>query len=158
MYAVYILECADKTLYAGSTNDLKKRLYDLKGVCLLVEDEAHRCMKNYDYNYVAQIYKKDAEHQRILGLTASPGSDRKKIEEICKNLSIEALELRTRDSEDVKDYLQERKLNIEEVAFPPEFEEVRQVLKRIHDNYIDELKLRKLLFEFPSKINLSGND
>ena len=26
MYAVYILECADKTLYAGSTNDLKKRL------------------------------------------------------------------------------------------------------------------------------------
>ncbi|MEK7612275.1 MAG: GIY-YIG nuclease family protein [Patescibacteria group bacterium] len=26
MYSVYILECADKTLYIGSTNDLKKRL------------------------------------------------------------------------------------------------------------------------------------
>ena len=26
-YFVYILECADKTLYVGSTNDLKKRLY-----------------------------------------------------------------------------------------------------------------------------------
>lgn len=25
-YFVYILECADKTLYIGSTNDLKKRL------------------------------------------------------------------------------------------------------------------------------------
>jgi putative endonuclease len=25
-YFVYILECADKTLYVGSTNDLKKRL------------------------------------------------------------------------------------------------------------------------------------
>jgi len=24
---VYILECADKTLYVGSTNDLKKRLH-----------------------------------------------------------------------------------------------------------------------------------
>jgi len=24
---VYILECADKTLYVGSTNDLEKRLY-----------------------------------------------------------------------------------------------------------------------------------
>jgi putative endonuclease len=24
---VYILECADKTLYIGSTNDLEKRLY-----------------------------------------------------------------------------------------------------------------------------------
>ncbi len=27
MYFVYILECADKTLYVGSTNDLGKRLY-----------------------------------------------------------------------------------------------------------------------------------
>ncbi len=26
-YFVYILECADKTLYVGSTNDLEKRLY-----------------------------------------------------------------------------------------------------------------------------------
>ncbi|MDD4989231.1 MAG: GIY-YIG nuclease family protein [Candidatus Pacebacteria bacterium] len=26
-YYVYILECADKTLYVGSTNDLKKRLH-----------------------------------------------------------------------------------------------------------------------------------
>jgi putative endonuclease len=27
MYFVYILECADKTLYVGSTNDLEKRLH-----------------------------------------------------------------------------------------------------------------------------------
>ena len=26
MYKVYILECADKTLYVGSTSDLKRRL------------------------------------------------------------------------------------------------------------------------------------
>ena len=26
-YFVYILECADQTLYIGSTNDLKKRLH-----------------------------------------------------------------------------------------------------------------------------------
>jgi putative endonuclease len=26
-YFVYILECSDKTLYIGSTNDLEKRLY-----------------------------------------------------------------------------------------------------------------------------------
>lgn len=26
-YFVYMLECADGTLYAGSTNDLEKRLY-----------------------------------------------------------------------------------------------------------------------------------
>ncbi len=27
MFFVYILECADKTLYVGSTNDLEKRLH-----------------------------------------------------------------------------------------------------------------------------------
>ncbi len=27
LYFVYILECADKTLYIGSTNDLEKRLH-----------------------------------------------------------------------------------------------------------------------------------
>jgi putative endonuclease len=27
MFHVYILECADETLYVGSTNDLDKRLY-----------------------------------------------------------------------------------------------------------------------------------
>lgn len=27
MYFVYILECADKTLYVGSTNDIEKRLH-----------------------------------------------------------------------------------------------------------------------------------
>lgn len=27
MHFVYIVECADKTLYVGSTNDIKKRLH-----------------------------------------------------------------------------------------------------------------------------------
>src|SRR3989338_7267791 len=70
-------------------NDLKNNLYDLSGVCLLVEDEAHRCLKNYDYNFVAQKYKQQSKNPRILGLTASPGSEFSKVQEICKNLSIE---------------------------------------------------------------------
>jgi len=88
-------------------NDLRKNLYDLKDVCLLVEDEAHRCIKSYDYNYISQKYQEQSIHPRILGLTASPGSEAHRIKEICRNLSIEEVELRTRDSEDVKPYLQQ---------------------------------------------------
>jgi len=44
-------------------NDLKNKLYDLQNVCLLIEDEAHRCVKNYDYNYVAQISKNNQNIQ-----------------------------------------------------------------------------------------------
>lgn len=32
MYFVYILECADNTLYIGSTNNLEKRLHEHNGL------------------------------------------------------------------------------------------------------------------------------
>src|SRR3989344_4888284 len=88
-------------------NDISKGLYNLEEVCLLIEDEAHRCFRNYSYNYVAKQYMETSKHPRILGLTASPGSEAQKIKEICKNLSIEEVELRTRESPDVSFYLQE---------------------------------------------------
>ncbi len=135
-------------------NDLRNKLYNLNEVCLLIEDEAHRCIKNYDYNYVSQEYQKHAHHPRIIGLTASPGSTPSKIKEICRNLSVEAVELRTRESEDVKEYLQELKFEKIMIDFPAELEEIRQALLVIFNIYVEELKKRRVLFEYPSKINL----
>jgi len=135
-------------------NDLKNKLYDLRNVCLLIEDEAHRCIKNYDYNYVAHEYIEQSPHARVIGLTASPGSDSNRIKEICKNLSIEEVELKTRDSEDVKEYLQELKFEKRLIDFPEEFDKIRSLLKKIFNSYIEELKNRKVLFEQPSKIKL----
>ncbi len=135
-------------------NDLRKGLYDLKDVCLLIEDEAHRCLKNYDYNFIAKRYKSEGENKRIVGLTASPGSDSAKIKQICENLSIEEVELRTRDSPDVKPYLQELTFEKVSVDLPPEFEEMRQVLKNLFDKYIEELKTRNVLYGPVSKIAL----
>ena len=109
-------------------NDLKNELYDLKGVSLLIEDEAHRCVKNYSYTYVAKKYIEQALNQRILGLTASPGADKKSIELICKNLSIEAVEIRTRESEDVKEYLQDINYKTIKIEFPQKFQEIRTLL------------------------------
>jgi Fanconi anemia group M protein len=135
-------------------NDLRKNLYTLKDVCLLIEDEAHRCVKNYDYNYVAQRYKNQSLHPRILGLTASPGSEKNKIKEICRNLSIEEVELRTRESEDVKEYLQEMEFEKVAVDFPPEFEEIKQVFSDVFNRYVEELKIRKVLFGPATKTGL----
>ncbi len=135
-------------------NDLKNRLYNLENVCLLIEDEAHRCIKNYDYNYVAHQYIKQAKHSRIIGLTASPGSDAAKIKEICRNLSIEEVELKTRDSADIKEYLQELKFEKRLIDFPEELNQIRILLRRLFNSYADELRNRKVLFEQPSKIKL----
>lgn len=132
-------------------NDLKNNLYDLSEVCLLVEDEAHRCIKNYDYNYVAQKYKQQATHQRILGMTASPGSKEDKIKEICKNLSIEEVELRSREHEEVKPYIKELTFEKIYVTLPEQFEKIKNALRSLFLEYTEELKARKFLWEAPSK-------
>ncbi|MCH7850491.1 MAG: DEAD/DEAH box helicase [Nanoarchaeota archaeon] len=142
------------------SNDLKKNLYDLSEVSLLIVDECHRCVKNYAYNLVANRYKENAIHRRIIGLTASPGSDSKTITDVMENLGIEVVEIRTRDSVDVKPYLQ--KLDFEKiyVDFPPKFEEIRILLNGIYDEKVNELKNRRVLFGFASKtmlLKVQGN-
>jgi Fanconi anemia group M protein len=135
-------------------NDIKNGLYDLSEVCLLIQDEVHRCVKNYDYNYIAQKYKAQSTNQRLLGLTASPGSEASRIKEICNNLSIEAVELRTRESPDVKPYLQELSIEKQIVELPEEFVKMRSALTKLFQGYIDELKNRRVLWTQPSKTEL----
>ncbi len=135
-------------------NDLRGQLYDLNSVALLIFDEAHRCLKNYDYTYIAKKYKEQAQNQLILGLTASPGSDKEKVKQICGHLAVSKVELRSRDSSDVKQYLQDREFQKHEVPFPQEFIELRILLKRIFDSKVEQLKNRNLLFGPANKITL----
>lgn len=135
-------------------NDLKNNLYDLSDTALLIIDECHRCLKNYAYTYVVEKYKEQAKQQRILGLTASPGADKKTIEQIAKNLGIEAIEVRTRESEDVSPYIQKLKFEIIKLDFPGELKEIRDLLKELYDKKVEELRNRKLLFQPATKKNI----
>jgi Fanconi anemia group M protein len=136
------------------SNDLEKRLYSLEEVCLLIVDECHRCLKNYSYNKIAQKYKGQAHNPRVLGLTASPGSDKKTIAAVCENLGIEAVEIRTRESSDVKPYLQELEFERIDVDFPSEFEEIKVLMNEILNDKIQELKNLKVIFGYASKTML----
>ncbi len=130
-------------------NDLKKRKIDLSEVSLLIEDEAHRCLKNYDYNYVAQKFKETTHtvsSPRIIGMTASPGSDSETIRSICENLNIQKIEARHRQSEDVKEYVEKLSYEVEKVDLTQEMEQIRDTIKDLYQIKITELKNRKLLF------------
>jgi ERCC4-related helicase len=135
-------------------NDLRNNLYMLEDVSLLIEDECHRCLKNYSYTYISEKYKEQGKNQRILGLTASPGTDKETIKQIAKNLGIGAIELRTRDSIDVKEYLQELEFEVIALDFPEEIREITTIIKTLYGRKTDELKNRKLLFGPPNKFNL----
>lgn len=136
------------------SNDLKKGLYDLNQVSLLIEDESHRCLKNYAYTYIAKKYLEQSQNPRVLGLTASPGTDKETIKTIALNLGIESIELRTRDSIDVKEYLQDLEFNVIKIEFPEEIRKITEIIKKMYNSRIEELKNRKLLFEPPTKTNI----
>tara|TARA_Y100000034_G_scaffold120499_1_gene163485 strand:- start:617 stop:2167 length:1551 start_codon:yes stop_codon:yes gene_type:complete len=136
------------------SNDVKKQLYSLHDVSLIIIDEAHRCLKNYSYTSVVDFYKRQSTFPRILGLTASPGSDPKTVKEICSHLDIDKIEVRNRDSEDVKPYLQTLDFNKVEVPFPQEFKELSVLLKRIYDSCVSKLKQKNLIFGPANKITL----
>jgi Fanconi anemia group M protein len=76
-------------------NDLKNGRLTLENFSFITFDESHRAVKDYAYTYVARKYMEQAKNPLILALTASPGGSFEKIEEIKKNLFIEAVEIRT---------------------------------------------------------------
>ena len=112
-------------------NDLKNNILDFKEFILLIIDEAHKSIGNYAYTYIASKYMKEAQKPTILALTASPGGKTKKIEEIKNNLFIEQIEIRTEYDEDIKKYIQERKLIIVEVKLSDEYKTAKKILDKI---------------------------
>jgi len=80
---------------------------------------------------------KQAQFPKILALTASPGGTHEKIKEICKNLFIEAIEIRSEQDLDVKPYVQEKKVEWINVDLPGEFKEISSLIKKV---YLEKLK------------------
>jgi Fanconi anemia group M protein len=124
----------------GLENDIITNRIDLSEVSTLVLDEAHRATGDYAYTFVAQQYNKKARYPRILALTASPGSEVEKINEVCKNLFIEAVELRTDEDPDVRPYVQETTIRWVQLDFPEELKKVRYYLKQCYNSKLNELK------------------
>src|SRR3990167_5705110 len=124
----------------GLENDIITNRIKLEEVCLLGVDEAHRAVGDYAYVFVAKEYKKRAHYPRILALTASPGSDMEKIQEVCNNLFIEDIEIRTHEDSDVKPYIQEIKIEWVKVELTPPFYDVQKYLSSFIRDKLEKLK------------------
>ncbi|MHA1804635.1 MAG: helicase-related protein [Promethearchaeota archaeon] len=102
-------------------NDVMRKRYDLSFICLLIIDEAHRTRGNYAYTGIAKEYLKTCNDPLILGLTASPGKDLERIQQICDNLSIEKVIFKSREDPDVERYLHDIELYLKYTVLPLEF-------------------------------------
>jgi len=124
----------------GLENDIISKRIDLKDVALLGIDEAHRSVGNYSTVWIAKQYIQLAQFPRIIGLTASPGSDMEKIKEVCANLFIEEIEIRTSEDTDVKPYIQPIEMKWVKVSLPPAFLEIQDLFKTFLQNRMKKLK------------------
>lgn len=122
----------------GMENDVISRKIKLGEVSLLIFDEAHRATGEYAYVFLAKKYAEVSKHERILALTASPGSDEEKITEVCNNLKIEEIEFRDKDSADVKDYVQVMNMRYVKVILTEEMKRVKVFLERCYDSKLSD--------------------
>jgi len=121
-------------------NDLISQRYDLSRTSLIIFDEVHRAVGNYSYVYIAEMYKKQRQDRRSLGMTASPGYDLPTILEICKTLDITNIEIRTKTDPDVRPYVHELEIRWKEIMLPPEFLHTLQLLRKALAMRLDLLK------------------
>lgn len=124
----------------GLENDVISNRISMKDISLMVFDEAHRATGDYSYVWLAKRYDQQARFPRILGLTASPGSDLEKINEIIANLVVEEIEIRTDEDPDVKPYVQEVDISWVKVDLPEDLRKVQRYLQRSFREKLAEVK------------------
>ncbi len=112
-------------------NDLLAGRYTLSDVSLLVVDECHRAVGNYAYVFIARRYMETARDPLVLAMTASPGGDNEKVQEVCTNLAIAHVETRVESDEDVRPYVHEREIQFVAVDLPKELAEALVTLNRL---------------------------
>ncbi|MDW0134020.1 MAG: helicase-related protein [Nitrososphaeraceae archaeon] len=126
-------------------NDIREKRLELNNFYLVVFDEAHRAVKDYAYTFIADQYMKHCSLPLILGLTASPGSEKNKIQEICNNLYTEHLEYKTEEDPDVMRYINPINIDWEWFDLPSEYQYVKSILKSMLDEKLDWLISRKII-------------
>ena len=120
--------------------DVTNNRISLNEFSLLVIDEAHRSRERFANTIVAKYYIEQAKYERILALTASPGSTKSKIEEVCKNLYIEAIEIRTEKDEDISEFIQSKNTEYINVELPEEIKFLHSLIKGFYKEKLEGLR------------------
>ncbi len=104
---------------------------------VVIFDEAHRAVGDYAYVSIARYFSPSS---RIIATTASPGGEKERIDEIIRNLSIEALEIRDENSPDVIEYIKGIEIKWIRLDMPHELKEIVSELREIYDQILNKIK------------------
>jgi Fanconi anemia group M protein len=125
-------------------HDLEEKLLDSNNFNLIIFDEAHRAVGNYSYTFISQYFSEDTKR---LGLTASPGANKSKIQEVADNLGIKHIEIKTEEDIDVVDYVNDVEIETIYTELDKDSKFVSEKLKSFIKSKI--LVLRRLGYVIP---------
>ena len=121
-------------------NDLIGGRIDLEPVVHLTVDECHRASGDYPYTFIAERYHATAQDPLVTAMSASPGGTTEDILEVCSNLGLESVAVKTDQDADVTPYTYETELTWETVELPDEIIEIRDALQSVIRDRLEELK------------------
>lgn len=116
-------------------SDIISREYNFSDVSLIIFDECHHAVGSYSYVYLAQKYVQQSKNQLILGLTASPGWEEKKIKEVSRNIYVNEIIIKSEEDPDVAPYFNLVQTKWIKVKLTPELLEIKALIN-------DTLKMR----------------
>ena len=129
-------------------SDLEKKYFDLEKFSLIVFDEAHRASGNYAYSKLMEYIEKS----QILAMSASPATDKERLDELKSILKIEKFHIV--ESGEMSEYLPEREIKIKKIKLNKIQLEIKKMLTAmIRDDYAILKKNRLVVrnYEYMSK-------
>ena len=118
-------------------NDLKSGRLSLDDIGVVIFDECHRAVGRYAYTYIADQCKEDGV--QVVGLTASPGSKKEKVDAIIKTLGIQDIEIRITTDPDVEKYVFGSDVKAIHVDKGPVIDTVLMKLKPVIEEHLNNL-------------------
>jgi len=126
------------------SNDLKSGRLSLDGFGLVIFDECHRAVGRYAYTYIADECK--LKGIQLVGLTASPGSDRSKVMALISTLAVDNIEIRISTDPDVAPYVMGKQTTIVYVNKGEVIDRILALLRPIINMHMEGLYKKGLSY------------
>ncbi|MFH1222452.1 MAG: DEAD/DEAH box helicase family protein [Candidatus Micrarchaeota archaeon] len=132
-----------KELYAKSViiatpqtvrNDLENNI-TTNDFALCIFDECHRAVGDYAYVQIAAALK----NSLIVGMTASPGGKRERINEVLTSINVKNIEIRTSEDADVAPYIKKSTIKWIPVDLTPALKDIKVNLDALSSRYARDL-------------------
>ncbi len=118
-------------------NDLKSGKLSLEDFGVAIFDECHRAVGKYAYTYIANELA--VRNSLVVGLTASPGSTREKINKLVDTLNIKHIEARISTDTDVVSYVMPKYVHVVSVPQNQTIKQISSLLKPVGEESVKSL-------------------